>query len=53
MARAPAPPPTTVAEALSLLPGDVLRPLMGLLPLARPLPTRKADMVGAIERHLS
>jgi len=53
MARAPAPPPTTVAEALSLLPGDVLRPLMGLLPLARPLPTRKADMVAAIERHLS
>ena len=53
MARAFTPPPATISEALSLLPGDALRPLMGLLPIARPLPTRKADMVAAIERHLS
>ena len=53
MARAFNPPPATISEALSLLPGDALRPLMGLLPIARPLPTRKADMVTAIERHLS
>lgn len=53
MARTFTPPPATISEALSLLPGDVLRPMMGLLPIARPLPTRKADMVVAIERHLS
>ena len=53
MARAFTPPPATISEALSILPGDALRPLMGLLPIDRPLPTRKADMVIAIERHLS
>ena len=53
MARTFTPPPATIAEALSLLPGDVLRPMMGLLPRARPLPTRKADMVAEIEHHLS
>ena len=46
-------PPATISEALSLLPGDALRPLMRLLPIDGPLPTRKADMVAAIERHLS
>ncbi len=53
MTRAFSPPPTTVSEALSLLSTDVLRPMMGLLPKATPLPTRKADMVAAIEDRLS
>ena len=53
MARAFSPPPTTISEALSLLSADVLRPLMALLPIAKPFPTRKADMVAAIESHLA
>ena len=53
MTRAASPPPTTVSEALSLLSTEVLRPMMGLLPKAAPPPTRKADMVAAIEGRLS
>lgn len=53
MTRAASPPPTTVSEALSLLSTEVLRPMMGLLPKAGPPPTRKADMVAAIEGRLS
>ena len=45
MERAFTAPPATISEALSLLPGDALRPLMRLLPMDGPLPTRKADMV--------
>ena len=47
------PPPATISEALSLLTSDALRPLMHMLPLDQPPPTRKVDMVAAIERHLS
>ena len=53
MARAVDPPPATVSEALSLLSTDILRPMMALVPIATPQPTRKADMVAAIERRLS
>ena len=53
MARAFTSPPGTISEALSLLSADVLRPMMGLLSMAKPLPTRKADMVAAIESHLA
>ena len=53
MTRAASPPPTTVSEALSLLSTEVLRPMTGLLPKAAPPPTRKADMVAAIEGRLS
>ena len=53
MARAFTSPPGTISAALSLLSADVLRPLMALLPIAKPFPTRKADMVAAIESHLA
>jgi len=39
-------------EALLALPGDDLRAMTRLLPVARPYPTRKADMATAIMRHL-
>ena len=53
MARTFTPPPITISVALSLLSGDMLRPMMRLLPIARPLPTRKANMVATIEGHLA
>ena len=53
MARAFDPPPATISGTLSLLSADVLRPMMALLPIARPCPTRKADIVAAIEGHLA
>ncbi len=53
MARAADPPPATVSEALALLNTEFLLPLMELLAIARPRPTRKADMVKAIESHLA
>lgn len=45
-----APPDCRVA--LHALTGDELRPMLSLLPIAKPLPTRKHDMVVAIEAHL-
>ncbi len=53
MTRAFSPPPATLSEALSLLSTDVLRRMMGLLPKATPPPTRKTDMVAAIEGRLA
>ena len=53
MVRAAASPPATISEALALLNTDVLLPLMDLLAVARPRPTRKADMVRAVMRHLA
>lgn len=40
-------------DTLHILTTDILRSLMALLPLAKPLPTRKHDMVLAIEKQLS
>ena len=53
MARAADPPPATISAALALLNTELLLPLMELLAIARPRPTRKAEMVKAIESHLA
>ena len=53
MARGAALPPATISEALSLLNADFLAPLMDLLAIARPRPTRKADMVRVVKGHLA
>ncbi len=53
MVRAAASPPVTISEALALLNTEFLLPLMDLLAIARPRPTRKADMVRAIMSHLT
>ena len=46
-------PPATVLEALMLINADELRPMMPLLPIAKPWPTRKAEMAQAIANRLS
>ena len=46
-------PPATLSDALMLIGVDRIRPLLTLLSLPKPLPTRKADMVKAIVDRLS
>ena len=53
MARVLQQPPATIAEALALLNANTVRPMVALLSQAGPPPTRKADMVAAIEGRLA
>ena len=46
-------PPATVSDALMLINADELRPMLPLLPIPKPYPTRKAEMILAIAGHLS
>ena len=46
-------PPATVSDALMLINADELRPTLPLLPIPKPYPTRKAEMILAIAGHLS
>lgn len=46
-------PPATLSDALMLIGVERIRPLLTLLSLPKPLPTRKADMVQAIVDRLS
>ncbi len=53
MARRFDPPPATLSEALLLRNVDEIRPMLAMLSIPKPHPTRKADMVKAIDRYLS
>lgn len=46
-------PPATLSDALMLINADGIRPMLTMLSLPKPLPTRKADMVGAVVGHLA
>ena len=46
-------PPATVSDALMHINADELRPTLPLLPIPKPYPTRKAEMILAIAGHLS
>ena len=45
-------PDASIRDTLHMFTTDILRSLMALLPLSKPLPTRKHDMVLAIEKQL-
>ena len=51
--NAAADPSAKLIDTLHMLTVDIRRSMMALLPLAKPLPTRKHDMVLAIEKRLS
>ena len=46
-------PPATVSDAPMLINADELQPILPLLPIPKPYPTRKAEMILAIAGHLS
>ncbi len=46
-------PPATLSDALMLINADRLRPMLALVGVPKPLPTRKAEMVRAIATRLS
>ena len=53
MVRPAGPRSPTLSDALALLRADDLRPMLGRLSVPKPRPTRKADMVAAIESRLA
>ena len=53
MVRLTDPRSATLSDALALLRIDDLRPMMRRLSVPKPLPTRKADMVTAVESRLA
>ena len=53
MARPTGPLSATLSDALALMRSDELRPMMSRLSVPKPRPTRKADMVAAVESRLA
>ena len=53
MVRAASPWRFTLSDALASLRSDELRPMMSRLSVPKPRPTRKADMIAAIESRLA
>ena len=53
MTRAVLPPDLTLSEALSLLNVDVLEDMVACVAIPKPRPTRKAEMIAAIESRLA
>ena len=51
--RGPEPPPETVQAALTSLRSEDLRLLLGVSPVPKPYPTRKADMAVALDKQMS
>ena len=52
MVRPAGPRNATLSDALASLRSEDLRPMMSRLSVPKPRPTRKADMVAAVESRL-